>query len=82
MISSTKERTQSMKLVTEAFEGNKIEAVNHLSGVLEDRDKEQIVAMDSFGDKLQQLGTNVEGIISAIVGIISAIVSIITTIHI
>ena len=77
-IIATKEISESMKLVTEAFEGDKLDAINHLSGFLEDHDNQPVVATDSFGNRLQHLGTDIGGVISAIVGIIGAVIAIIT----
>jgi len=64
-----------MQLVTKAFDGDKLEAVNHLSQLFKPVEKEQFLTMYSSKKKLQQWGTDIGWVISAIVGVIGAITS-------
>jgi len=57
--SPAKERTESIKMVTNAFEVDKSEVLNHLTRCLED-EKEQILPANSFGDRLQRLGASLD----------------------
>jgi hypothetical protein len=76
--SSLKERNESMQIIYKAFEGDKLDIISCLSRYFKDGEKEQFLLMNSFQNRLKQLGTTIGWLISAIIGIIGAVVSIIS----